>query len=130
MREISKACAEGRHAECTETMEACACTFRGGHATMHRYASSPDTSDIPEILDFSKGVRGKYFEKRCEIRQGVFDRWIIFQHGNPLKAWSGSRWVPATEDGVPTGGVQVCNFWTRDDAAHHAEHRGLVVDNA
>jgi len=38
----SLACGQGRHAECTETLETCNCTYRGLHKTLHRYASFPD----------------------------------------------------------------------------------------
>ena len=61
--------------------------------------------------------------KFCILRKGLFDRWYIF---NPLMpwAWSGSRWVAATEEGLPTGGVQICNFASEEEAREYCrEHR-------
>jgi hypothetical protein len=53
---------------------------------------------------------------RNRIRQGAFDRWYIFHEFNDEAAWSGSRWVPCTPDGIPVGGMQVCSFETVDEA--------------
>ena len=38
-----------------------------------------------------------------------------------------AQWVP-TNDGIPTGGVQVCNFDTSDDAVDYAGKSGLSLD--
>lgn len=64
----------------------------------------------------------------CEIRKGLFDRFYIFHPTMciPYLAWSGSTWVPATPEGVPTGGVQVCNFLTEQEARDYCKERGLV----
>jgi hypothetical protein len=58
------------------------------------------------------------------IARGAFRRWYIFHPTDWCLAWSGSRWVP-TIDGIPTGGVQVCNFETEAQAREYAE-RGLA----
>jgi hypothetical protein len=39
-RPVSDACGDGKHAECTETLDKCNCTVRGGHTTMHAYGGS------------------------------------------------------------------------------------------
>lgn len=36
---VSDACGDGRHSECDQDLTKCHCTFRGGHTTMHAYAS-------------------------------------------------------------------------------------------
>ena len=45
-------------------------------------------------------------------------------------AWSGSRFVPITEDGFPASDVQVSNLDTREDAAEYAVSFGFEVDAA
>lgn len=59
----------------------------------------------------------------CYIRKGAFDRWIIV-NGDDL-AWSGSRWV-AHKNGLPTGGVQVSNFESDQEAYSAAREAGLT----
>jgi len=66
-------------------------------------------------------------EMRGVVSQGVFDRWYIFHHSDATLAWSGSQWVP-TRGGIPTGGVQVCNFDTSGAAIDYAKKVGLAVD--
>jgi len=66
-------------------------------------------------------------QMRGVVRQGVFNRWYIFHHADAALAWSGAQWVP-TNDGIPTGGVQVCNFDTSDDAVDYAGKSGLSLD--
>lgn len=62
---------------------------------------------------------------KCRIKEGLFGRWYIFHSVLDDAAWSGSRWVSATELGVPTGGVQVCNFATAKDAAEYCNEHSL-----
>ncbi len=42
-------------------------------------------------------------------------------------AWSGSRFVPITENGFPASDVQVSNLDTRDSAAEYAVNFGFEV---
>jgi hypothetical protein len=63
--------------------------------------------------------------QECILNQGIFDRWFI---GHPKlrdAAWSGSRWVPCGPMGEPTGGVQVCNFETEQEAREYCREHSL-----
>jgi hypothetical protein len=60
----------------------------------------------------------------CILRQGIFDRWFIFHPHNIVKAWSGSKWVSCSPDGVPHL-VQVCNFESEADAREYCRENGL-----
>jgi hypothetical protein len=62
----------------------------------------------------------------CRLRQGLFDRWYIFYPSSEPRAWSGSRWVPANPNGIPTGQFQVCNFSTEEEAREYCREHGLV----
>jgi transcriptional regulator with XRE-family HTH domain len=42
-------------------------------------------------------------------------------------AWSGSRFVPITDEGFPASDVQVSNLETREDAAEYAAMFGFTV---
>lgn len=61
----SEACGQGRHAECTETMATCNCTYRGLHKTMHRYLT------IPPPAESAAGAKGPtdYCEFFAELYQ-------------------------------------------------------------
>jgi hypothetical protein len=37
---VSDACGDGKHAECTQDLTKCHCTYRSGHTTMHAYMNS------------------------------------------------------------------------------------------
>jgi hypothetical protein len=54
----------------------------------------------------------------------IFDRTHstagLWSTPNEMTAWSGSRFVPITEDGLPASDVQVSNLDTREDAAEYA----------
>jgi hypothetical protein len=63
----------------------------------------------------------------CRLNQGLFDRWYIFHPTDDRRAWSGSRWVPVSEQGLPAGGVQVCNFESEQAAAEYAK-KSLWLD--
>lgn len=54
----------------------------------------------------------------ARIKQGVFGRWFIFHPMTDTLAWSGMQFVPCVE-GMPTGGVQVCNFGTFEEAQRY-----------
>lgn len=43
-------------------------------------------------------------------------RWIILHPVNPMRAWSGSRWVPTCGLGFPAGEAQVSNFESEEVA--------------
>jgi hypothetical protein len=64
---------------------------------------------------------------RVELRQNVFDRWIIVDATNENLAWSGSRFVPITDEGFPASDVQVSKLDTREDAAEYAANFGFEV---
>jgi hypothetical protein len=67
---------------------------------------------------------------RVRLRQNAFDRWIVVHAADESKAWSGSRFVPITEQGFSATDVQVSNLDTREDAAEYAAmFRFTVVDN-
>ena len=42
---------------------------------------------------------------RVRLRQNAFNRWIVVDGADESKAWSGSRFVPITEDGFPASDV-------------------------
>jgi len=42
-------------------------------------------------------------------------------------AWSGSRFVPITDEGFPASDVQASNLDTREDAAEYAASYGFEV---
>jgi hypothetical protein len=55
------------------------------------------------------------FHAPYRLVQGKFGQWIIVNARDPGLAWSGSCWVEH-EGGIPTGGRQVSNFATEQDA--------------
>jgi hypothetical protein len=63
------------------------------------------------------------------LRQNAFDRWIVVDSANELTAWSGSRFVPITDEGFPASDEQVSNLDTREDAAEYAASFGFTVIN-
>ncbi len=64
---------------------------------------------------------------RVRLRQNAFDRWIIVDAANENLAWSGSRFVPITDEGFPASDVQVSNLDTREAAAECAASFGFEV---
>jgi hypothetical protein len=65
----------------------------------------------------------------CRLQLGILDRWFIVNKDDDTLAWSGSRWVNHA-NGLPTGGVQVCNFATRRAADLYARANAFhVVDS-
>jgi hypothetical protein len=64
---------------------------------------------------------------RVRLRQTAFDRWIVVDAADESKAWSGSRFVPITEQGFPASAVQVSNLDTREEAAAYAATFGFQV---
>lgn len=64
---------------------------------------------------------------RCRLMRGIFDRLFLVSASEPATlAWSGSHWVPH-ENGVPTGGVHVCNFPDENQARQYASEHGLEI---
>lgn len=63
---------------------------------------------------------------KCYLKRGLFDRWFIVHPTDDNLAWSGSRWV-AHDNGLPTGGVQICNFTTEDEAYEYAKRYFTVI---
>ncbi len=64
---------------------------------------------------------------QVRLRQNAFGRWIIVNAVDERTAWSGSRFVPITEDGFPASDIQVSNLDTRESAAEYAVSFGLEV---
>ena len=62
------------------------------------------------------------------LRQNAFDRWILVDAMDESKAWSGSRFVPITEQGFPASDVQVSNSDSREEAAAYVQMFGFQVD--
>jgi hypothetical protein len=62
----------------------------------------------------------------CRFKQGLFDRWFIVHPQIDELMWSGSRWVETDAEGLPLGGVHVCNFATEQEAAEYARQHGLT----
>jgi hypothetical protein len=56
---------------------------------------------------------------RYKLIQGAHYRWIIVKSDDYDLAWSGARWVPH-KNGIPTGGIQICNFDDRAEAQKYA----------
>ena len=67
---------------------------------------------------------------RVRLRQSAFDRWIVVEAANEGMAWSGSRFVPITMDGLPASDVQVSNLDTREEAAAYAKMFGFEVTDS
>lgn len=61
------------------------------------------------------------------LRRNAFNRWIVVRNDDPELAWSGSRFVPITDEGFPRSDVQVSNLDTREDAAEYARTFGFIV---
>lgn len=51
----------------------------------------------------------------------------MFHETDDFLAWSGSRWVKVTVSGIPTEGVQVCNFESEREAIDYAREHGFEV---
>jgi hypothetical protein len=67
---------------------------------------------------------------RVKLRENSFYLWIIVPSENEHLAWSGSRWVPITSDGLPAGELQkLKNFATVKEAVAYAESLGFEVEH-
>lgn len=64
---------------------------------------------------------------RVRLKQNAFNRWIVVDAANEQMAWSGSRFVPITLDGLPASDVQVSNLGTREEAATYAVTFGFEI---
>ena len=65
--------------------------------------------------------------RRACVRQNLFGRWYLASAEYPtLLAWTGSRWT-LHADGMPIGGIQICNFETADKARAYAGEMGLTI---
>lgn len=60
----------------------------------------------------------------CRIREGLFGRFYIFHPTRDDLAWSGSRWVDCSPDGLSRE-TQVSNFETEQDARDACRDYGL-----
>lgn len=61
------------------------------------------------------------------LRKNIMGQWIVVHEDLDFRAWSGSRFVTIDEHGLPAGGVQVSNFYSREAAARYARSFGFVV---
>jgi len=66
-------------------------------------------------------------ERLVFVKRNCFDRWIVVAVDNPSMGWSGSRWVPINEFGLPAGLAQVSNLETAHAARQYAAQCGLEV---
>lgn len=70
----------------------------------------------------AESVLAKYdaiHKPSIRLAENVLGRWIIVNGASDSLAWSGSRWVPHRL-GVASGGIQISNFATRDEAHEYA----------
>jgi hypothetical protein len=72
-------------------------------------------------------VLRSFVMNRVILRQNAFGGWIIVYAVDERTAWSGSRFVPITDDGFPASDVQVTNFDSRDSATEYAVSVGFEV---
>ena len=79
------------------------------------------------MRDLKKVLMREHVGHPVRLRQGIFGRWFILHEKLDDAARSGSRWVSVSENGMPTGGVQVCNFATEDEAAKYALEHGMTL---
>jgi hypothetical protein len=60
------------------------------------------------------------------IHRNALEQFVIVHPTFPL-AWSGKKWVPAI-NGLPVGGVQICNFKTKAEAFNYCtEHFDAIT---
>ena len=65
-----------------------------------------------------------------KLRENSFYLWIIVPSDNEHPAWSGSRWVPITSEGLPVGDLQALkNFATVEEAVSYAQSAGFEVEH-
>jgi hypothetical protein len=91
-----------------------------------------DHSKLGTIQDFLvEPVMKEVTPQRCFLKQGLFGRWFIVRAENQYFGWSGSWWVPITEDCQPAGqlagNVQAYNFGTKEAATEYAAEFGFVI---
>jgi hypothetical protein len=66
---------------------------------------------------------------KVRIREDTFLRWIIIANENQRLAWSGTRWVPITHEGVGRGNVKASSYATVKEAITYAESVGFEVEH-
>ena len=66
---------------------------------------------------------------RVKLLQNVLHRWIIVLVENERLAWSGSRWVPIDQDGLPVGDDKLSSFTDPKEAIFYAENLGFEVQH-
>ncbi len=66
-------------------------------------------------------------ESECRLVINAFYRWILVKANNASLAWSGSRWVPVDEAGLPAGDTQIANLESRESALTYAGSFGITV---
>lgn len=99
-------------------------TLVAGHAPEHREALlRMHLEQVRELIPVNDPWKTA---GRCRIAHGGFRRYVIVHAERTDLAWSGSQWVPH-EWGSGSGGVQVSNFESFDDARANAEAHGMEV---
>jgi hypothetical protein len=63
------------------------------------------------------------------LRENSFRLWIIVPTDNEHIAWSGTRWIPITRDGLPAADLDVLTFATVKEAASYSQSVGFEVQH-
>jgi hypothetical protein len=79
------------------------------------------------MCSYSELIKDYRPTTRVVLKKNLFGRWIIILADEAGLAWSGSRWVPVTSDGLPAGAVQVSNLNTQDEAYEYARSFNFVI---
>jgi hypothetical protein len=66
---------------------------------------------------------------KVRIRENASLCWIIIANENQHLAWSGTRWVPITREGVARGNVKASSYATVKEAIGYAESIGFEVEH-
>jgi hypothetical protein len=91
---------------------------------LHDLFLSVSTAEFDRIL-FERLRREAEAAPVARVALGGLGRWIIVNGEHEDLAWSGSRWVPHYQ-GFPTGGVQIVNFATHEEAQAYADDAVLM----
>lgn len=64
------------------------------------------------------------------IRKNEFGHYILQDAEDPMRGWSGSRWVAIDRYGLPSSAVQVSNFDTEQEARDYAHRFGFTPEKS
>ncbi len=117
----SQACGEGRHADCTETMDTCNCTYRGLHKTMHRYLTISPVSD--------KRTEEEREQRAQEFIQTYNLWWIGYNNLAAFAAEEVSRAVAEEREACAKAMCRFCSFGYKPTLSsaywHHVMPEGI-----